>query len=354
MKNNYIPTLDGWRAVAILAVMASHVAIPLVATHSWMRWAEQGAAGVDVFFALSGFLICSRLMEEHDRNGRIDWKGFYRRRAFRILPPYMAYLGALAVLAAAGLVVVSRQDWAACLLFCRNYLAGNYWSWETGHFWSLAVEEHFYLMFPLLLAFLGPKRLRVAAPFLLLGLEAWRMADFRYHWFDMILPGTVTPYRTDVRVSGIAYGCWAALLLHVPRIRALARRYASGAAITALAAGVLVCLYLYPPMFVLWQRVLIAALVTATTLAPRTLWGRLLEAAPLRWIGRLSYSLYVWQQLFLAPTPVYFVHVFPLNVALAFATAWCSYRFVEQPLMALGRRVGRPKAEVPMSLPQAA
>ena len=341
MKTDYIPSLDGWRAVAILAVMASHAALPFAAHHSWLRFAEQGAAGVDIFFALSGFLICSRLLAEHERSGRIDWKGFYRRRAFRILPPYLAYLGVLGVLAGMGLAVVAGPDWATCLLFCRNYLAKGYWSWETGHFWSLAVEEHFYLLFPLLLAFLGPKRLRSAAPWLLLFLEAWRMADHRFHWFDAVLPGTVTPYRSDVRISGIAFGCWAALLLQLPRVRAFAARYATGAVTVMLAALVLGCLYFYPPLFVLWQRVLIAALVVSTTLNAGNFCGKLLEAAPLRWIGRLSYSLYIWQQLFLAPSAGHWWQVFPLNLGLAFGAAWISYRWIELPLLAVGKRFGR-------------
>lgn len=341
MKTDYIPTLDGWRAVAILAVMASHAALPFAAAHPWLRFAEQGAAGVDIFFALSGFLICSRLLAEHERAGRVDWKGFYRRRAFRILPPYLAYLGVLGVLAGAGVVVVAGADWASCLLFCRNYLGKVYWSWETGHFWSLAVEEHFYLLFPLLFAVLGPKRLRWAAPWLLLLLEAWRMADHRFHWFDAMLPGTVTPYRSDVRISGIAFGCWAALLLQVPRVRAFATRYASDAVTLALAMGVLGCLYFYPPLFVLWQRVLVAALVVSTTLGGGKLSARLLEAAPLRWIGRLSYSLYIWQQLFLTPTAGHPWQLFPLNVVLAFGAAWVSYRWIEMPLMAFGKRFGR-------------
>lgn len=353
-KKDYIPTLDGWRAIAILAVMASHAVIPYAANHPWLRWMEQGTVGVDVFFALSGFLICSRLLAEHVRSGRIDWKGFYCRRAFRILPPYMTYLAALAVLAAVGLVTVSNQDWTSCLLFYRNYLGKEYWSWKTGHFWSLAVEEHFYVVFPALFAFFGPKRLRVVMPFLLVVLEAWRMADHRFQLFDAIFPGKVAPYRTDVRVSGIAYGCMAALLLHLPHVRGAAKRAVSGVTITAIAAGVLFCLYGNPPMSTLLIRILIAAMVAATTLAPSTLWGRFLELAPLRWVGVLSYSLYIWQQLFLAPKAVYAFHVFPVNVILAFVAAYCSYRWVEKPLMALGRKAGKSKDRAMVALAQTA
>ena len=146
----------------------------------------------------------------------------------------------------------------------------------------------------------------------------------------------------------------AALLLHVPQIRAAATRAVSGLTITVIAMLMLACLYGNPPMSTVLVRVLIAAMVASTTLAPSTIWGRFLETAPMRWIGVLSYSLYIWQQLFLAPKPVYAFHHFPVNVLLAFVAAYCSYRWVEKPLIALGRKLGRPRTQVVLPLPQSA
>src|SRR5207237_4594263 len=112
--SNCLPTLDGWRALAILGVMICHSCDALfhadgpyanVALHALTR---HGALGVDVFFGISGFLICTRLIEEHKKNGTINLKRFYVRRAFRILPPYFTYLAVLGVLAAGGLIFVTR------------------------------------------------------------------------------------------------------------------------------------------------------------------------------------------------------------------------------------------------------
>ncbi len=145
-KTAYIPTLDGWRAMAILGVMIYH------GTTSWfypygpcpsyesLLVIQQGAKGVDIFFALSGFLICSRLLEERRKTGGINLKRFYFRRGFRILPPYYFYLAVLAAVTATGLIVVQPMEWWGCLLFFRNYLPPlQTHGWYTGHFWSLSV-----------------------------------------------------------------------------------------------------------------------------------------------------------------------------------------------------------------------
>ncbi len=112
MPAGYLPTLDGWRTVAILAVMICHAtdsvfhaegSHPNAFLHAVTRY---GALGVDIFFGISGFLICSRLLTEHQGNGGIRLGRFYMRRFFRILPPYLTYLGGLAALAAFGLVPI--------------------------------------------------------------------------------------------------------------------------------------------------------------------------------------------------------------------------------------------------------
>src|SRR5947209_4111919 len=110
---NFLPTLDGWRGLAILAVMICHASDALfqvggIYPNALLRTlAGLGALGVDFFFRISGFLICSRLLAEHRQKGSISLKRCYLRRFFRILPPYMTYLGGLAILAFFGLVTIS-------------------------------------------------------------------------------------------------------------------------------------------------------------------------------------------------------------------------------------------------------
>src|SRR5664279_3649293 len=108
-KTGYLPTLDGWRAIAILAVMFDHAV-----GYSWLKrypqlvnFSHTGPNGVSLFFAISGFLICSRLLEEDRAFGKINLSGFYIRRGCRILPPALLYLLIIAILSAFGLILVS-------------------------------------------------------------------------------------------------------------------------------------------------------------------------------------------------------------------------------------------------------
>ena len=144
----YLPTLDGWRAIAILMIIVVHSASAVFAPGAgsenafWFAVTRYGAKGVDVFFGISGFLICSRLLEEHEAHGTISLKGFYIRRALRILPPYAVYLVALVMLTALGAVTLGRGELLTSIFFSRNFFTApsDAAAWFTGHLWSLAVE----------------------------------------------------------------------------------------------------------------------------------------------------------------------------------------------------------------------
>lgn len=117
-SQGYLYTLDGWRAVAILAVLVDHVATYEFSSHSTLlSFTRVGANGVSLFFAISGFLICSRLLEEQAMFGRISLKGFYLRRACRILPAAMTYLLFIALAAVLGFIIVDPREWLATALF---------------------------------------------------------------------------------------------------------------------------------------------------------------------------------------------------------------------------------------------
>jgi peptidoglycan/LPS O-acetylase OafA/YrhL len=347
--SGYIPTLDGWRSVAIVGVMMAHGAdsfFRLTGLHSdrLKNIADYGTVGVDVFFAISGFLICSRLIEEHNRNGRISLKGFYIRRCFRILPPYLLYLAGLALLAAGGLVTVGRWEWLGCLFFFRNYVPQQLGGWYTGHFWSLAVEEHFYLIWPGLLLLWGVRRARRYVIPLALALAVWRVVEFRLELGEKLIPGLGFFTRTDIRFDALLWGCAAALLFPVLRDRFgpwfQARTW------WVLAGVVVVCVVAKPPLELLWQSALIPLLLVGTILRPSNLAGRILEMAPLRWIGRLSYSLYLWQQLFLVDAATSrglgFLQNWPWNFAAALGCATLSYYLVERYMIRIGHRLAKP------------
>src|SRR5260370_12733312 len=154
----WIPVRDGWRGVAIALVLVHHVVRGFYATEdAYSQSATRyGAFGVDIFFGLSGLLITKLLLEEWHGAGAFQLPQFYIRRVFRILPPYLVFL---AVVTAFGWWS-TKLEFTSSLFFFRNYLPHRLAGPYTGHLWSLAVEEHFYLIWPGLLALSGALRSR--------------------------------------------------------------------------------------------------------------------------------------------------------------------------------------------------
>ena len=340
--------------MAIVAVLCCHSQWPAAGLN---RLAPYGAMGVSVFFALSGFLITRRLMEEWRAAGRIDIKGFYLRRAFRILPPILVYLAAVSTLGFGfHLIPMDLQQLAASLFFYRNYLTAPVTqAWYTGHFWSLAVEEHFYLIWPMLLFFAGLRRARCLAPAFALAVAVWRVADSHYDWIgrlDPALRGSVA--RTDYRLDILLFGCAVALIWDDPRVQSLLKRI--GGSMLALAAGVAaVCCQVWtPPGYLTMVALLMALLPAATVAKPQSWAGRILELPLLAWVGRMSYSLYIWQQLFLPSSGLSrslgIWQRGPWNLAAIFTCAVLSYYLVERPAIAFGKRLRR-RRTVTTSLP---
>lgn len=353
----YLPTLDGWRAIAILMVMVAHAANAVFAPGAggedafWYAVTRYGAKGVDVFFGISGFLICSRLLEEHETHGTISLKGFYIRRALRILPPYAVYLAAIVILAALGTVPLGRTELLTSIFFSRNlfHTISDAASWFTGHLWSLAVEEHFYLLWPGLLVFWTPAKARRNVVLFALAIAAWRIIEFRLRLLEQVLPGVSFYERTDIRLDALLWGCWFALILRDAAWRERLTRLLGGWRWWFLMAALIAVMVLPIPLAMLWQALLIAAVIAGTTLNPDTVVGRFLEAKPPRWIGRISYSLYLWQNLFLIPLGAAWhlglLQTLPLNIVAAFAAAALSYYVVERRMIKLGHRLAPPTTE---------
>ena len=356
----HIPALDGWRGIAIALVVVAHAVSPLYQAGALPEWAVRvvylGGHGVGLFFGLSGFLICTRLLHERRATGRIAVREFYVRRGFRILPPALAYLAVVGALGALGVLPVHPREWGAALLFFRNYVpvffpegAGRY----TGHFWSLAVEEHFYLLLPILLAcgrVWGLTRvLCVAAA----AVGVWRALDADHgwgaHWLG--LEPYTAAYRTDVRLDALLWGAAMGALLHDARWRARAARLLRPAVWGCVAAGYAALVALSWPGH-LWGAVLVPAVLAGTVLHPHARAARVLGWAPLRWLGRISYSLYLWHILFMPQlaegAPLGALQQLPLNVVCALLVAVASHRWVERPAIRLGARVAaRPARPVP-------
>jgi len=344
----YIPTLDGWRAIAIIGVMAFHGFQHYfdVGGRYENPWAKSvtaaGAKGVDIFFAISGFLICSRLLQEEEERGGISLKGFYIRRAFRILPPALVYLFTLLIFTLLGLMAVYKSGILASLFFYRNYRGADY---NTAHFWSLSVEEHFYLLFPLLLTTLRRRNTMYVTVIISFAIAIWRYLSARY---SFIAPSWQNIQHTDQCADGLLWGCWTALLVHSPANRDWLKRYLKTWVWLLLAAGLILNAKFRTPVSQMIQAALIPWLLLGTVIVPSSIVSRVLENRLLRWIGRLSYSLYLWQQLFLRlhddtslPTLFALLQKFPLNFVFSFIAATLSYYLVEQPLVRRGHRLSK-------------
>jgi peptidoglycan/LPS O-acetylase OafA/YrhL len=334
-QRDYLPSLDGWRAVAILWVMQAHGPAWSL---GWIsnRWVNaNGDRGVQLFFALSGLLICMRLLREEQRFGAISLRSFYTRRLFRIQPAALVYLGVIALLMVVGMVPVGWKGIVGAVAMIRNFFPAQGGTWETQHFWSLAGEEHFYLFLPGFLVLTRRYRLAVMSV-LVIGFEFWRILLLGHPRLQGV--GMVNYLRTDMVIGGILLGCVFALALDRPGVMGAAKRYLPA-----------------------WLGLLYAAVIFATTtmhqsranhamiisVYPVLITATMLhsEWAPVRFVGRISYSLYLWQMLFLNPYLAHEPHTFHLRTAVAycgtFACAIASYYLVETPLIRRGHRIAK-------------
>jgi len=352
-----VATLDGWRAIAVLLVIWHHFTRNLYSSEAdYYRESVSrfGAFGVDIFFGISGLIITKLLVDEYSESGRISFQAFYVRRAFRILPPCFVYLATVLV---AGLMK-TPVELMASVLFFRNYIPAAWAGDATGHLWSLAVEEHFYLFWPVLLSVIlaraGKKNAALATGWISIGCALWRVADAQNNFSARWLPAVTAHFRTDLRLDALLWGCAAALFLANPKE---CDRLQSGfrawmLAIIVLLEGACAILYsqssakfaiLVPLTFLgtLWAPILVPASLLGTVLHPQWSVSRLLDHPAMRFIGRMSYSLYLWQQIFLVPGWEHrtFLQHAPWNLALTVGCAFLSYRLIEKPCIALGRRL---------------
>jgi peptidoglycan/LPS O-acetylase OafA/YrhL len=329
-----LPTLDGWRAIAISFVIFGHAWAWLgFGTDKLARWshypgigvhiARAGSTGVGIFFCISGFLITSQLIQQG-----FQLKLFYIRRVFRILPPALVYLATVGALGALGFLVIGPRELLASLFLYRNYLDAN--AWFTGHFWSLSIEEQFYLAWPLVLAVAGIQRSRLLAAVGVTGLAVWRQMHWPLHDF--------AGFHTDMRLDGIL--CGSLMALYWKELKPVIQKAPLLIAPVALLGFFAADLWSgeLQSSANLIQAVLACLLIASTVAVPGRLTSCILEFPAIVWVGRWSYSIYLWQQLFLRPADTPHGQ-FPIRLMALLGFAWLSYNFVELPFQATGRRL---------------
>ncbi|HEX3854398.1 MAG TPA: acyltransferase, partial [Polyangiaceae bacterium] len=347
-RAGYLPALDGLRALSVLAVIGFHAELPRLGG---------GFLGVEVFFVVSGYLITSLLLLEWQNGGTISLPQFWLRRARRLLPAVFALL--LAALTASltlapDSLAQTRSDAAAALLYFSNW-------WQVfehhsyfmaverppllQHLWSLAVEEQFYLIWPLIVVLLAGTARRWLGLVALLGASG--SALWMAHLFDPASDPTRVYVGSDTRMSGLLLGAALAASLTAPTPHATSvSRVAQTVRETLALAGLATLCWAFvhfdshAPFLYRGGLVLVdlasCALLTGL-LAPTSI-ARLLGAAPFAWLGRRSYGLYLWHWPIFALTRPDFdvalggLPLLALRLALTVLVSELCYQLIETPV----------------------
>jgi peptidoglycan/LPS O-acetylase OafA/YrhL len=318
-----IPTLDGWRGLAILLVLFDHAQNALQGRYL-RPWTQTGQHGVTIFFVLSGFLITSKLLESS------SLKRFYMHRLFRLMPAAWTYLAVLLFTdRVEHLQFTSLSEVTASVLFYRNFYFGT---GGAGHFWSLSLEEQFYLVWPCVLLLAGIRRCRWIAV-----VGALSVALYRWLFWARYNANLVNG-QTHVRADALLVGCLLALLLASPAIRSAATRWSKFWMLPALAT-LLFCMAHFHWLPPLSESLAIAGLMAASVLHPDSILSRPLNRVALAWLGTVSYSIYIWQQPFSGHRSTGSALLL-LGVAMP-VCALGSYYYIEQPMIRLGRSLTR-------------
>ncbi len=357
-----LPSLDGWRALSIILVLGDHCLL----VHKFpaflekpFDWFFDGNLGVRVFFVISGFLITSLLLRENEKTGRISLSNFYKRRALRILPVYTAFLAVVALLQLVTTFHQGLSMWVTNLTFTTGFVVfgDSGWSLTTFHLWSLAIEQQFYLIWPALVAWMAlAKQPRWA--FAVLAVPLVFAPAARVLVYLNLVPvefvWLLNRYTFFVNGDSLAVGCAAAILF--------VRRFACIEPLlihhrwTVLSIGVLclvgpqvlISLFLFAPLTVplgsTMQACGSALLIMQSICLPEFSIFRLLNVAVVSWFGVLSYSIYIWQQLFLRDAALglgggAWWNSFPTWLLAAVALGAASYYLLEKPFMNIRSRL---------------
>lgn len=364
-RSGYLPSLDGWRCLAIVGVMLAHDKRYVIAGHSFAYYQGMGGYGVELFFAISGVLIAWRIMEDEKKTGSFSLKSFYIRRFFRIQPPQWVYLAVVGLLMAFHVLAGQWKYWLGALLLYENFLWHNLdrarivpVSYMVGHFWTLAVEEHFYLLISLFFFLVKRRRVQILGLIFAVLVFGQFMAErFGYYSFD------VSDRRTYWIVQYLLFAAWTALLLRKPAVMDAVKRWLEPWVAFVLTLVILyshhIRLYglhgLRPKYLLSMDQTMLfycfTGWVVATMLHPASWTTRFLELRPLRFMGRISYSIYLWH-LFLfggGAAERCSWHLLTLanqwtvsRYGFSIALATLSYYFIEKPMIRLGHRLAPP------------
>ena len=334
-----IPGLDGLRAISILLVMISH---------SGLQSIVPGVFGVTIFFFISGFLITWLLIEEHRTTDGISIKRFYLRRVLRLYPPLLIYVVAMSAIWAIRGFSLDYIGLLGALFYFANYLyaiSPEHVAVYGAHLWSLSVEEHFYLFFPLLFA-LGIGRNKTALGVLIAAALVIRLVETYLGASE-----TYTSVATECRYDSILAGCITAILVNDRGAGRLVELIVHPATVVIALCAILSTFVIRDSIFrqtirFTIQNIALVPIVVSAVFTPRYLAVKtVLNWKPVAWIGVLSYSLYLWHYALFdlaktvlggAPATIQY----GAGWLLAFCVAVAIYFLVERPMFKLRKMVG--------------
>ncbi|MGY2134541.1 acyltransferase family protein [Hymenobacter sp. HD11105] len=349
MKTHRILELDGLRAFAVLLVVMHHI-INWSGNYNVNPTTETifltlGEGGVHIFFVISGFIITSLLIREALAFGRVSLRGFYRRRFFRIIPPFAFYLLGLALLCQADYISIKPLSFLWSSLFLGNLgLLGEATTsdgWFLGHTWSLSVEEQYYLFFPPIMVTVLRFRPKLTTLLLLIlffiCLLAYKLATEASQHIHLTLINIAVLYPFRYIIVGVL------VALHITKVQKIVQN-TSALLPTGIIAAILILPFINPQSSFIWLILdgleaisygfLVLWFVENPDRCPALRWGWV------QWIGACSYSIYLWQQLFTGRSHFYngwSIAQPSFAIIAIFICAALSYYIVEKPSIRFSR-----------------
>ncbi len=343
-----LPSLNGLRALSIILVISDHLYLKgFIHKLKFPFYINDiffvGNFGVNIFFIISGFLITSLLIAEEEKNNSINLKNFYIRRTLRIFPAYYFLLLVYFILEINNIINIPKIAWLTSITYTK-YFFNNVNDWYTGHTWSLCVEEHFYLFWPFL--FTKGKRFRNISLFILILVPIF----YRFYLNLRFPDDSFWSHRFNIfsRIDAIAFGCLFAI--YKERILEIINKRWNLVLVVSFIVIMIFnyfdnklpqehivkeIYYLFGGTYGTVANLAIACIMIVSVFGPKSSWWYIfLNNKYLNYIGILSYSIYLWQEIFINDTSLMINH-FPLNLLFIPLAALFSYYVIEKPFLKL-------------------
>ena len=329
-----VPSLDGFRAFSIILVVVGHLAFPpaLAKLH---RYLELGGLGVRFFFVISGFIITDLLIKEYKKAGTINLKNFYIRRILRIFPVYFTYILVIYLIDLSFQLHIAPMAYLSSCFFIQNFELSNN-VWLLAHTWSLSVEEQFYLIWPNLFKKVKLQNLFSFWALIIVAGSIARILHYKYTAASVYM-GAPFIMHADFIFSG----CCLAILFNEKYdlvLSIIKKQNAFYVLLMIIAMWFLSLMEFhkdYDVLFIPTAGTMITLCICNLILyyvVKKDTWGfAILNNKIIIRIGQLSYSIYIWQQLFTSNLN-WWITQFPQNIVLIALTAYISYTFIEMPI----------------------